>query len=126
MFTAPKKMKIAEAMAFVGDRGLFWLRHTDMKWEMKLGFFGLIQATAKFMLKEPQRAKIPEYHSKLVEAAVELELMLPLYWNTNTLHLFVCKAADQLLQWGAFHGQNMLHVERLHVLLKNLCRGKYA
>ena len=123
VFTAPKQMKLAEAMAFLGDRGLFWICKTDMTDDYKRAFCSIIKAAATFMQKVPTHDQVEQYHRNFVSSVVELEIMLPLYWNTITLHLLVCRVAEQVLKFGAFHAQNMLHVERLHVLLKNLCRG---
>ena len=123
VFTEPKQMKIAEALDFLGDRGKFWIYKSDLDDAYKAAFIALIEATQNFLAKIPDRTKIEAYQMQLVESLATLECMLPMYWNTITLHLQLCKAADQVLKWGAFWAQNMLHVERLHVLLKNLCRG---
>ncbi len=116
-------MKLAEAMAFLGDRGLFWICKTDMTDDYKRAFCSIIKAAATFMQKVPTHDQVEQYHRNFVSSVVELEIILPLYWNTITLHLLVCRVAEQVLKFGAFHAQNMLGQPRIRrrVLRRLFC-----
>ncbi len=51
-------------------------------------------------------------------ALAELELMLPLSWNTQVKHFFPCRLLKQVVIWGRFWAQNMLRFESMHVFLR--------
>lgn len=52
-----------------------------------------------------------------------LEVALPLYWNTSTRH-YLLHIADSITKMGHLWAFSMLGVERLHVLIKHLSKGR--
>lgn len=74
------------------------------------------------MLKVTSTASLSENRKDFISAMAYLELVLPVYWQVISHHL-LCHAHDQIENMGAFWAQNMLAIERLHVLLKQLARG---
>jgi hypothetical protein len=54
----------------------------------------------------------------------ELEMALPLHWNTTVLHIFTFHTVELLEAAGPFIEQNLLDIERYHTLFKSLARGK--
>jgi hypothetical protein len=54
----------------------------------------------------------------------ELEMALPLHWNTTVLHLFTFHTVELLEAAGPFIEQNMLDIERYHTLFKSFARGR--
>ena len=53
----------------------------------------------------------------------ELEILLPMYWNTLAKHLIPCRLYEQTKLWGRMWAHNMLVFERMHVLLKGMVRS---
>ena len=53
----------------------------------------------------------------------ELEMALPMYWNTLAKHLLYCRLPKQMELWGRMWAHNMLVFERMHVLLKGMVRS---
>ena len=61
-------------------------------------------------------------NAELTAIRSDFEVLMPLYWNHSTIH-YVGHTPQILYRWGAFWAINMLPIERLHVLIKNLVRG---
>jgi hypothetical protein len=57
--------------------------------------------------------------TRLVVVLAELEILLPIYWNTSTRH-YLLHMYEMILSLGNFWSVSMLGVERLHVLIKRL------
>lgn len=53
----------------------------------------------------------------------ELEIALPMYWNTLAKHLVPCRLFEQMELWGRMWAHNMMVFERMHVLLKGMVRS---
>jgi hypothetical protein len=53
----------------------------------------------------------------------ELEIALPVFWNTLAKQFISCRLYEQILLHGRLHAHNMLIYERIHVLLKGMCRS---
>jgi hypothetical protein len=62
--------------------------------------------------------------ARLPVVMTELEMALPLSWNTTVIHLFTYHTVELLEAAGPFLEQNMLDIERYHTLFKSLARGK--
>lgn len=62
-------------------------------------------------------------NARMVWVLAKLEEVLPIYWNTSTRH-FLLHMYTIILSLGNFWSISMLGVERLHVLIKTLSRGK--
>ena len=60
--------------------------------------------------------------AELTKIRSDFEILMPLFWNHSTIH-YVGHTPGILFRWGAFWAINMLAIERLHVLIKNLVRG---
>lgn len=122
-FLECSKMKIAEAMGFLGDPGCYAISHLDMDPEYKRMFINLFRAASRLLVKVPEDEKsAQETHAALVHALAELEVRMPLYWCTITRH-FLLHASEKLKEFGSFWACNMLCVERFHVLLKSMAKG---
>lgn len=63
-----------------------------------------------------------ELHAELTKIRSDFEIMVPLYWSKSATH-YVGHTPWILFKKGAFWAINMLPIERLHVLIKNLARG---
>jgi hypothetical protein len=72
--------------------------------------------------KAPRRDFMEANRKKFIVAMATLECMLPAYWAQITHHL-LSHADTQCRIFGSFWCQNMLPIERFHVLLKSLARG---
>ena len=62
--------------------------------------------------------------AELPVVMTELEMALPLHWNTTVLHLFTFHTVELLEAAGPFIEQNLLDIERYHTLFKSFARGK--
>ena len=60
---------------------------------------------------------------KLAKTLAALEPMMPVHWNTITRCLLLLQPG-WVGKLGDFWATNMMAVERLHVLVKNLCRSR--
>ena len=61
--------------------------------------------------------------AELPVVMTELEMALPLSWNTTVIHLFTFHTVELLEAAGPFIEQNMLDIERYHTLFKSMARG---
>ena len=165
-----EKIKLAEAMAFCGDRGCYFIGLTDIDPAVKQLFMELLRVVGGFMKKYTIRSQLLRYlyynvyiyiyiyflfnsfipifpcfnhvvatcnctiirldllisymytyrlHERLVVVLAELEILLPIYWNTSTRH-YLLHMYQMILSLGHFWAISMLGVERLHVLIKRL------
>jgi hypothetical protein len=78
--------------------------------------------TGELLHKAPRRDFMEANRKKFIVAMATLEIMLPAYWAVITHHL-LSHADTQCTIFGSFWCQNMLPIERFHVLLKSLARG---
>jgi hypothetical protein len=53
----------------------------------------------------------------------QIEMKLPVQWNTSVVHIFTFHAVSILEMAGPFCSSNMLDIERFHTLFKGLARG---
>ena len=116
------KMKIAESLALAGDRGAYILGLTDMDASYKEVLIEFIRLLGRLIMKHNSPDSIKKIRDDLAFCMALLEIKMPMYWNKLATHLLL-HAPDQLLRVAAFWAQNMLSVERFHVLLHNLARG---
>ena len=88
-----EKIKIAESMAFCGDRGAYFLSLTDIQPAVRDEFIELLHIAGSFVNKTMTPAEQRELQRRLVQVLAKLETRLPLYWNTSTRHylLHLCK-----------------------------------
>ena len=54
----------------------------------------------------------------------ELEILMPVAWNTTVLHIFAFHTVDIMESAGPYCECNMLDIERFHTAFKKLARGK--
>jgi hypothetical protein len=116
------KIKLAESMAFCGDRGAYFLGLTDVTEYLKLLFIELLQVAGGFMKKTTRPTELQSLQERLTVVLAKLEVYLPIYWNTSTRH-FLLHMYGTILNLGHFWSISMLGVERLHVLIKTLAKG---
>jgi hypothetical protein len=114
--------KLAEMLAFCGDRGKYLVGLTDIDPELKSLFIKLLDLLGKYIRVNSNGRQNKAVHKELVDVLAEFEIRLPLYWNTIARHilLHMCKLMDK---FGSFCVWNMLPVERLHVLIKKMARS---
>jgi hypothetical protein len=62
-------------------------------------------------------------HTKLVETCATLETMMPVQWSTITRNLLLEKPGN-IKEWGENWVTGLLHVERLHTLIRSMCVSK--
>jgi hypothetical protein len=62
--------------------------------------------------------------ARLSVVMAELEMALPLSWNTSVIHIFTFHTIDLLESAGPFVEQNLLDIERYHTLFKSMARGR--
>ena len=119
------KMKLAEALAFCGDLGVYLLSLLDMEPAVK----ELLQEVIKVSCGLIKKAHVPDerkkLESRLALVLTRLEKLLPLYWNTSTRHILL-HIGRHIEYLGAFWAFNMLGVERYHVVIKQLIRYVYV
>ena len=68
-------------------------------------------------------SQLADLEKRMTTVLALLEVALPLYWNTSTRH-YLLHVADSIRRLGHFWGISMLGVERLHVLIKHLSKGR--
>lgn len=66
---------------------------------------------------------LADLEKRMTTVLALLEVALPLYWNTSTRH-YLLHVADSIRQLGHFWAISMLGLERLHVLIKTLSKGR--
>jgi hypothetical protein len=113
------KIKLAESMAFCGDRGAYFIGLTDVAPALRNNFIELLKVTGGFIAKTSAKANLKKLNNRLLVVLAELEKALPIYWNTSTRHLLL-HMYETILSLGHFWSISMLGVERLHVLIKHL------
>jgi hypothetical protein len=116
-----KRMKIAEALAFCGDRGVYLLARLDLHPDLKEEFTTVLQCSNSFIKKVTAPGELEELQKKFVFVLTQLEIWLPLYWNTSTRH-FLLHIVDCVTKIGHFWSFSMLGVERIHITIKQLAR----
>ena len=114
-----EKIKLAESMAFCGDRGAYFIGLTDIAPALQKNFIELLKVAGGFIAKSSTPADLKRMNDRLVVVLAELEIALPIYWNSSTRHLLL-HMYSTILQLGHFWAISMLGVERLHVLIKHL------
>jgi hypothetical protein len=67
--------------------------------------------------------RLADLEKRMTTVLALLEVALPLYWNTSTRH-YLLHVADSIRRLGHFWAISMLGVERLHVLIKTLSKGR--
>jgi hypothetical protein len=117
-----EKLKLAELLAFCGDRGVYLVGLTDIADDHKKLFIDLLSLIGEYIRVVSTKRQAREVHNKLIDVLAKLELTLPLYWCTISRHMLihVCELISEL---GAFSVWNMLPVERFHVLIKKMARS---
>ena len=81
-----ERIKLAEALAFAGDRGAYFIGLTDIDEGLKKDFIDLVTVAGQFVDKAMKKADLNRLHDKLVKVLAKLEVLLPLYWNTSARH----------------------------------------
>jgi len=79
-------MKIAQGLSLMGDRGKWAIGQLDIDPTYRALLVDLLEAGGKFMKKNLSRQEKKAAHSGLVEALARAEVLLPLYFHTNTTH----------------------------------------
>lgn len=113
--------KIAEGLAHIGPRGLYFLSLMDCDDKYRQLFIDSILAIARILLKVPPTLQSRvQYQKEIVRVVARQEVMLPTYWLTITNH-FMLEAMSRLKLHGSFWSTNMLAEERLHTKLRKWC-----
>ena len=60
----------------------------------------------------------------LVIDMANLEVLLPVFWNTQVRHMLLCRFIPQLDEYGSFWAIAMLVIECYHCLIKKLGRSR--
>lgn len=115
------KMKIAEALAFCGDRGVYLLALVDMAPSVKKVFIEVIHVSCGLIKKANSPEDLKKLEQRLAFALTELEILLPIFWNTSTRHVLL-HIGRHIERLGSFWAFSMLGVERYHVTIKQLVR----
>lgn len=115
------KMKLAEALAFCGDRGVFLLSLLDIPPEVKDLLLEVLNVSCGFIKKAHEAVERVALEKRLALVLTRLETLLPLYWQTSTRHILL-HIGKHIEYLGAFWAFNMLGVERYHVVIKQLVR----
>jgi hypothetical protein len=115
------KMKIAEALAFCGDRGVYLLALVDLDPAVKAVFIEVINVSCGLIKKANSKTDLKQLEKRLAFALTQLEIMLPMFWNTSTRHVLL-HIGRHIKMLGSFWAFSMLGVERYHVTLKQLVR----
>ena len=97
--------------------GVYVLGLTGMEGIYTEAFIKTVRALSKLMSKclPPQQHK--PLHEKIATSLAELEIRLPLFWDTMTRHQLL-HAIDAILDHGAFWAIHMLNEERMHISIR--------
>jgi hypothetical protein len=87
-------------------------------------FLSLIDIMSKMKSKTWDKSKSGAVKKELVETSASLECLLPVFWNTQTRHMLICRFIPQLNEFGSFYAISMLTVECYHIHVKKCARGK--
>ena len=116
-----KNMKLAEALAFCGDRGVYLTALVDMDPRVKKVFLEVLNVSCGLIKKANSEPELKELEKRLAFALTQLEILLPIFWNTSTRHILL-HIGRHIRRLGSFWAFSMLGVERYHVTIKNLVR----
>jgi hypothetical protein len=117
-----RKLKIAEALAFCGDRGVYHTALLDIQPEYRDMIIELLKICCQLMKKTTSDPReLAALQKRFVIILTKLEIALPVYWNTSTRH-FLLHIADAISLMGSFWAFSMLGAERVHVTIKRLAR----
>ena len=117
-----RKLKIAESLAFCGDRGVYLTALLDMEPVYRDMIIELLKICCELMKKTTSIPReLAALQKRFVIVLTKFEIALPVYWNTSTRH-WLLHIADAIKKMGSFWAFSMLGAERVHVTLKKLCR----
>ena len=119
-----KNMKLAEALAFCGDRGVYLTALVDMDPRVKKVFLEVLNISCGLIKKANSETELKTLEKRLALALTELEIMLPIYWNTSTRHILL-HIGRHIRRLGSFWAFSMLGVERYHTTIKHLVRYQF-
>ena len=117
-----RKLKIAESLAFCGDRGVYLIALLDIEPVYRDMIIELLKICCELMKKTTSIPReLAALQKRFVIVLTKFEIALPVYWNTSTRH-WLLHIADAIKKMGSFWAFSMLGAERVHVTLKKLCR----
>ena len=117
-----RKLKIAETLAFCGDRGVYHMTLLDIDPKFKDMVIELLKICCILIKKSAHEAtELKQLQKRFVIILTKLEIALPLYWNTSTRH-YLLHIADAIEKMGSFWAFSMLGAERVHVTIKKLVK----
>jgi hypothetical protein len=61
---------------------------------------------------------------QIPEVMTQLEMAMPITWNTTVIHIFTFHTLDILKRAGPYNVANILDIERYHTLFKSFARAK--
>jgi hypothetical protein len=115
--------KLSESLSYCGDLGKWFLGLACTNPDYHPHFLTMIDTMFKMKAKIWDKAKAAEVQKKLVTAAANLEIRLPVYWNNQCRHMLICRFVKQLNDFGSFWAQAMLVIEMYHCLVKSCGRS---
>jgi hypothetical protein len=117
-----RKLKIAESLAFCGDRGVYLTALLDIDPVYREMIIELLKICCSLMKKSTSApVELQKVQKRFVMLLTKLEIALPVYWNTSTRH-YLLHIAGAILKMGSFWAFSMLGAERVHVTIKKLSR----
>lgn len=114
-------MKIAESLAFCGDRGVYLTALLNIDPVVREMIIDLLKICCDFIKKCPTAPELKNLQERFVVVLTKLEIALPVYWNTTTRH-HLLHIADAIAKMGSFWAFSMLGAERVHVTIKKLVK----
>jgi hypothetical protein len=117
-------MKTSETLLLCGQLGAYTLKHASLDAEYKALFIELLFLLEKAMYKASLPADRRHLSKQIPIVMTNLEMKMPLSWNTSVVHIFVFHTVATLEAGGPFISSNMLDVERFQTEVKKLLRAK--
>ena len=84
-----------------GPAGCYMIRLLDIKEDFKIKFCELFRLMQIARSKSSTPGQRLELEQGIPRVMTELELLLPVDWNTPVAHYFVCSTLDNILDCGA-------------------------
>ena len=125
MFDKHHRLGSAEFLLFAGPLGVYLLQFCEFGIPtLKPLLIDLLFVLEMLQARVHTDATLELCQQELVRVLSDLEIILPLCWNSNVIHvlLHLCKFIKAC---GPFHTHSMLSFERWHTVFKKLIRSTH-
>ena len=116
-------LKTAEMLLLSGDAGAYIMEYIDIDASYAALFIRLFRMIHLLQYKDSTPGDRQTLSAGLPALMTELEMAMPIIWNTPVVHIFTYHTVDSLTRCGPYPVHNMLDIERFHTRFKSYARG---